>query len=146
MIKQIIIFFSLIGSVNYVAYSQTFADATVKKTRNGSYIEFVKTQHNFGTITFGEPALYDFVFTNTGNEPLIISNVKSTCGCTIVQWNNQPIAPGSSEKIPVSYDTKRSGGFSKGITVYSNAVNKEVILIIEGEVTANPNKPVLGEK
>ncbi|HOS84449.1 MAG TPA: DUF1573 domain-containing protein [Bacteroidales bacterium] len=127
-------------------FSQSFSDATVKKQTKGPYIEFTKTTHSFGTITFGEPASYNFEFTNTGTEPLIITNVRSTCGCTVPQWNTQAIAPGASESITVSYDTKRSGGFSKGITVYTNAVNKEIILIIEGEVTANPNKPVLGEK
>lgn len=146
MIRHIILALIFASALFSQGYSQSFSDATVKKNTTGPYIDFAVTTHNFGTITFGEPASYSFVFTNSGTEPLIITNVRSTCGCTVPQWNTQKIAPGASDTITVSYDTKRSGGFSKGITVYTNAVNKEVILIIEGEVTANPNKPVLGEK
>ncbi len=143
--KHIYVSIILLLSMNYVSYSQTFSDATVKKQHKGPYIEFVTTIHNFGTITFGEPALYSFDFTNTGTESLVISNVKTTCGCTVPQWNSKPIAPGESSSITVEYDTKRSGGFSKGITVFSNAINKQVNLVIEGEVTPNLNKPILGQ-
>ena len=109
-------------------------------------ITFEKTVIDYGTIDKGANGIKDFVFTNTGNAPLIISNVKSTCGCTIPKKPEKPILPGESDKIQVKYDTKRVGFIRKSITVTSNASNANVILKITGQVLADNNKSGLEKK
>lgn len=102
---------------------------------NESEVTFAKTVHDYGTIKKESDGGCEFAFTNTGTEPLILSNVKSSCGCTVPTWPKDPILPGKSEIIKVMYDTKRMGIISKSITVISNAKNGTVILSIKGEVT-----------
>jgi hypothetical protein len=102
----------------------------------GPGIEFEITEHNFGIIPQGGDGTVEFVFTNTGTEPLILSNVRSSCGCTIPQWPHEPIPVGGKESIKVKYDTNRLGQFNKTISVYSNANEQPIILKIWGEVKA----------
>lgn len=85
-------------------------------------IEFQETSFNFGTISeAGGKAIHVFNFKNTGNTPLILTNVRAGCGCTTPEWNRQPIAPGESGNIKVSFDPRnRPGSFTKSITVNSN--------------------------
>lgn len=109
-----------------------------------AHILFKEGEHNFGNIIFGEPAQFDFEFKNIGFDTLIISEVQSTCGCTIPKWSSDPVLPGGKGVIEVSYDTQRSGAFEKGITVFSNADNSALLLVIRGYVTSNPHKEILG--
>ena len=121
------------------SYSQ---EGLIKKAE----ITFDKTIINYGTIDKGANGVRDFVFTNTGNAPLIISNVKSTCGCTIPKKPEKPILPGESDKIQVKYDTKRIGFIRKSISVTSNASNPSVVLKITGQVIADTEKTGLEDK
>ena len=121
------------------SYSQ---EGLIKKAE----ITFDKTIINYGTINKGANGVRDFVFTNTGNAPLIISNVKSTCGCTIPKKPEKPILPGESDKIQVKYDTKRIGFIRKSISVTSNASNPSVVLKITGQVIADTEKTGLENK
>ena len=121
------------------SYSQ---EGLIKKAE----ITFDKTIINYGTIDKGANGVRDFVFTNTGNAPLIISNVKSTCGCTIPKKPEKPILPGESDKIQVKYDTKRIGFIRKSISVTSNASNPSVVLKITGQVIADTKKTGLENK
>ena len=107
----------LIFFVGFLGFSQN------KK----AIITFDKTVIDYGTIDKGANGVRDFVFTNTGDAPLIISNVKSTCGCTIPKKPEKPILPGESDKIQVKYDTKRVGFIRKSISVTSNASKTNVI-------------------
>ena len=101
-------------------------------------ISFEKTVIDYGTVNKGDNGIREFVFKNSGNAPLIISNVKSTCGCTIPKKPEKPILPGESEKIQVKYDTKRVGFIRKSITVTSNAASSPTtILKIKGQVVDN---------
>ena len=101
-------------------------------------ISFEKTVIDYGTVNTGDNGVREFVFKNSGNAPLIISNVKSTCGCTIPKKPEKPILPGESEKIQVKYDTKRVGFIRKSITVTSNAASSPTtILKIKGQVVDN---------
>jgi hypothetical protein len=101
-------------------------------------ISFEKTVIDYGTVNKGDNGVREFVFRNSGNAPLIISNVKSTCGCTIPKKPEKPILPGESEKIQVKYDTKRVGFIRKSITVTSNAASSPTtILKIKGQVVEN---------
>jgi hypothetical protein len=112
--------------------------STVKeKSALGPAIEFQVTEHDFGTIQQGGDGSFDFIFTNTGVEPLVLSNVRSSCGCTIPSWPHDPIPVKGKEAIKVKYDTNRIGKFNKTITVYSNAGEEPIVLKISGEVMAN---------
>ena len=76
-----------------------------------------------------------FKFKNTGDKPLMITNAKGSCGCTVPQWPREPIAPGQSGEIKVSYDTKRVGNFAKSVTLTTNVPeNPTVVLRIRGIV------------
>lgn len=106
-------------------------------------IEFEKTSHDFGTISeTGGPAVYDFIFKNTGDAPLILNSVRASCGCTTPSWSRQPIAPGQTGSVKVSFDPRhRPGRFNKSVTVNSNASNAVSSLSIHGTVTSKPADP-----
>jgi hypothetical protein len=100
-------------------------------------ISFEQETIDYGRIAKGSDGVRDFVFTNTGDAPLIITDVKSSCGCTIPKKPDGPIAPGATGTIQVKYDTKRVGPIRKTVTVYTNAENAKVkSLKIKGEVLA----------
>ena len=110
---------------------------------NGAKIRFTETEHNYGTIQKGGDGKCTFTFVNEGNEPLILSNVKASCGCTTPSYTQKPVMPGKEGTIDVKYNTNNVGGFSKTVTVTSNAVdNPRVVLKIKGNVvqdgTAQP--------
>lgn len=110
-----------------------------QEVENGAKIEFEKEVHDYGTIENGANGECVFVFKNTGNAPLIISNAKGSCGCTVPQWPKEPIAPGASAEIKVKYDTKRTGPINKSVTITSNAVNEPTKVIrIKGNVNPKP--------
>lgn len=108
-------------------------------------IEFKTDVIDYGTIEKGADGLRIFEFTNTGNAPLIISNAKSTCGCTVPNWPKTPIMPGETGEIKVKYDTKRVNPIRKTITVTSNADTPSVALKIKGLII-DPSKTSVLEK
>lgn len=89
---------------------------------------------DYGKITQGSNGVRVFEFTNTGKSPLIITRIQASCGCTVPKKPDQPIMPGERGKIEVSYDTKRLGGFSKAITIFSNAKSTRKMIKIKGYV------------
>lgn len=97
-------------------------------------ITFTKTEHDFGSMKKGSDMKYDFTFKNTGKTALVLNNVKASCGCTTPKWPKEPIAPGKSSTINVTYDSKRVGPFTKSITITSNAKTPTVELQIKGTV------------
>ena len=100
-------------------------------------ITFKEDTVDYGTIAKSSDGVRVFEFTNTGDAPLIISDVKSSCGCTVPKKPEGPIAPGASSTIEVKYDTNRVGPIRKTITVYSNANEPMVALKIKGEVKSD---------
>lgn len=112
---------------------------------NAPVIVFDKMIHDYGTIEQMGDGNCEFIMTNEGKEPLILSNVRSSCGCTTPQWPRNPILPGESATIKVKYDTKRVGPFKKHIYVHSNAKTERVTLTISGSVNAKPGA-VIPEK
>ena len=121
-----------------VLFIAFFAYTLVHSQEMKPEISFEKTVIDYGTVNKGDNGIREFVFKNSGNAPLIISNVKSTCGCTIPKKPEKPILPGESEKIQVKYDTKRVGFIRKSITVTSNAASSPTtILKIKGQVVDN---------
>lgn len=111
------------------------------KKANGPEITFKETLHDYGTINVDDDGAYDFEFTNTGNEPLILSKPRSSCGCTVPSWPKEPILPGESNTIKVTYNTHKVGPFNKTVTVYSNSANSaNVMLRIKGTVNPKPGE------
>ncbi|WP_084148843.1 DUF1573 domain-containing protein [Arenibacter latericius] len=103
-------------------------------------IKFKTDIVDYGEIAKGSDGLRVFEFTNTGDAPLIISKVSSTCGCTIPKKPEAPILPGKTGEIQVKYDTNRVGPIRKAITVISNADTPTVVLKLKGEIKAAPGK------
>jgi Protein of unknown function (DUF1573) len=97
-------------------------------------IEFKSETIDYGQIAKGSDGVRVFEFTNTGNEELVISDVKSSCGCTVPEKPKEAIAPGKTGEIKVKYDTKRVGPIRKTVTVYSNASEPIKALKIKGEI------------
>lgn len=108
---------------------------------NGPVISIDKEVHDYGTMEQGGNGTCTFNVTNTGNEPLIISTCKGSCGCTVPACPVEPIAPGKTATITVKYDTNRVGPINKTVTVTSNAVNEPSKMIrIKGNITAKPTE------
>ncbi|WP_165733350.1 DUF1573 domain-containing protein [Polaribacter sp. 20A6] len=102
---------------------------------NAQEFKFEEETINYGKIEKGSDKERVFVFSNVGDEPIVISRIQSSCGCTIPKKPEAPIMPGEKGEIKVSYDTNRIGGFSKSITVFSNAKEGNKIIRIKGVVT-----------
>lgn len=109
-------------------------------------IEFKQTTIDYGTIEKGANGIRTFEFTNTGDAPLIISKVSSSCGCTVPKKPEGPIMPGKTGEIEVKYDTNRVMPIRKTITVVSNADTPTVALKIKGKVFDPAKKNVLKKK
>lgn len=109
----------------------------VADTKDGAKIEFESETIDYGTIENNADGNREFKFKNTGNAPLVITTAKGSCGCTVPTWPKEAIAPGQSSVIKVHYDTKRTGAFSKSVTLISNAVNTpSKVIHIKGSVNA----------
>jgi hypothetical protein len=111
-------------------------------------ITFEKDVHDFGTLEYEGNGTYEFKFKNTGSEPLIISDAKGSCGCTVPTYpKNVPIKPGESQVIKVTYDTKRPGAFTKTVSINSNAKTPQKVITIKGTVqAASPDAFPVGKK
>ena len=104
--------------------------------------KFEEETINYGKIDKGSDGKRVFVFTNVGDQPIVIKKIQSSCGCTVPKKPEKPVMPGEKGEIKVSYATNRVGGFSKSITIYSNAKNPTKVLRIKGLV----NKGISLEK
>ena len=103
---------------------------------------FEKEEHDFGTLIDGEKVTYSFRFTNSGDAPLIISNAKGSCGCTVPKYpKNTAIKPGQSETITVSFDSSNKPGMQqKSVTLSANTSSGREMLRIKANVTPDPIK------
>lgn len=117
---------------------------TTPPNPNAAKINFKEDSYNFSEIPEGPQVTHEFKFTNTGKEPLILSNVRASCGCTTPSWPKEPVLPGKDAVILVTYNTQgRPGVFTKTITITSNASEPNKIITIKGEVVkAEPEKSV----
>ena len=122
--KNIITTFCLFLAFSYNGFSQTV----------GPKIEFQSSVVDYGEIVKGSDGIRIFTFVNSGDMPLEITKVYSSCGCTIPKKPEAPIAPGESGEIQVKYDTNRVAPIRKAITVISNADTPTKVLKITGEV------------
>jgi hypothetical protein len=108
------------------------------QTASQDSIIFDKLEHDYGTMEFGDDGNTVFTFTNKGKAPVVLSNVRASCGCTTPEWTKTPVGPGEKGEIKVKYNTNLPGTFNKSITVTSNAANSTVMLRIKGQVMAKP--------
>ncbi len=135
MMKKII----TILFIGLVSFSINAQEKTAK-------IEFKSDTIDYGTIEKGSNGLRVFEFTNTGDAPLIISRVTSSCGCTVPTWTREAILPGKKGEVQVKYDTNRVNPIRKTITVISNAETPTVALKIKGEVIDSSKESILEKK
>ena len=113
------------------------ASQTVEKQ---AVITFDKKEHDFGSLLQGEVVTYSFHFTNTGDAPLLISSVNSSCGCTVGDYPHEPIAPGKGGSIKATYDSKGHNGMqNRSLTVMSNTMPAKTVLRLKAKVMP-PNK------
>jgi hypothetical protein len=115
---------------------ETVKEDTSPKT---PVIKFNSLVHDYGNIFKKDNGVCNFDFTNTGKADLQLSNVSSSCGCTVPDWPKEPIPPGKSATIKVSYDTNRIGAINKSIYVDSNA-GERITLTIKGNVSEKPTE------
>ena len=112
------------------------ADETKEVDPNSAAkIEFTETEYNFGEVESGAKVEHTFKFTNTGQGPLIISNARASCGCTVPEWPTDPIQPGDDGEIMVVFDSKgKSGVQNKVVTITANTQPSQTEVLIKGMV------------
>lgn len=93
-----------------------------------------KEKHNFGQIEWKRPVTVEYTITNTGNQPLVLTNVTTSCACSVADWTRTPIAPGEKGTVRASFDAKALGRFEKTVGIYSNADPHLIYLKFAGEV------------
>jgi hypothetical protein len=99
-------------------------------------INFTTEVIEYGTVTQNSDGTRLFTFTNTGDAPLVITKVKTTCGCTVPSYSMAPIMPGETEELSIRYDTSRLGAFTRTVIVTSNAEGGNKTLKIKGHIVA----------
>ena len=104
---------------------------------------FDKMTHEFGVVLWKHPATATFQIKNDGDKPLVISNVTTSCGCTVADWTKEPIAPGATGVVTSTFDAKALGHFYKDIGVYCYASARPIYLMLRGEVSADPKNYTL---
>jgi hypothetical protein len=134
--KKLLFTSLLILGLGTISRAQDSTAAKVQNNPNAPEITFTQELHDYGTIKNGADGSCEFKFKNTGKEPLIISNARGSCGCTVPTWPKEPIMKGQTAFIQVHYDTKRTGAFTKTVTIESNAKTATKVLTIKGVVEA----------
>ncbi|WP_423147130.1 DUF1573 domain-containing protein [Rubrolithibacter danxiaensis] len=129
--KKILMLFSVILS---------FTLMTALKADNQPEFKFETETHDFGKIPQGKPVSYEFKFTNVGDQPLIISAVEPTCGCTVADYTKTPVKKGEAGNIKLTFNAAVASSFTKAVTVKSNAKTPVKVLYIKGEVVSSNSK------
>ena len=108
-------------------------------------VEFNETTFDFGTIDAGEKVSHSYTFKNTGTEPLILSNAKGSCGCTVPTWPREPIAVGATGEIVVEFNSKnKKGPRNQKVTLTANTNPPQTFIYLTGTVNPDPNAPAAG--
>lgn len=140
MKKLLLVPFFLVGSATLVLAQGAAPTAVAENINpNGPKMVFDQMTHEFGKITQGESVSYEFKFKNTGKEPLIITSASGSCGCTVPDWPKDPIKPGGSASIKVTFNSAgKMGGQDKTVTIISNSTEGTTVLHMKGTVEAKP--------
>ena len=141
--KKLLSALAMLLLVAAVGYSQDDVAATAQAadSQDGPVMAFETETVDYGVIEQGSEPYRVFKFTNTGNAPLIITNAKGSCGCTVPTYPKEPIGPGETSEIKVRYDTNRLGKFTKRVTLTTNAGEEKQMLTIQGEVVQKAEEP-----
>ena len=99
-------------------------------------LKFKEETHKFGKVPQGTPVTNEFVFTNTGTDPIVISNVTVSCGCTTPVWSKERVEPKQKGKITATFNAAAIGSFNKPVTGFSNTEGGSITLYLNGEVVA----------
>lgn len=137
--KKLILSICMLLMFGAVAFAQDAKEVEVEEAveivSDKPMFKFIKTSHDFGKVSEGTQAIHEFAFFNVGTEPLILTNVSASCGCTTPIWPKEPIKAGERAVIKAVYNSKgRPGPFNKSITVTSNATESVKVLKIRGNV------------
>jgi hypothetical protein len=134
--KKILLSLFAVASFATVTFAQEAKPATAPVSNpNQADFKFDSEVYDFKNIKEGTQAEHTFKFTNIGKEPLVITNVAASCGCTTPKWTKEPVKPGESGTVTATYNSKgRPGAFNKAITITSNAKTSSKVLFIKGTV------------
>jgi len=129
-----IIAITCIALTSFTSLSMVNNQTIVNASDSFIKVAWAKESHDFGEIPQGKPVSVEFAFTNTGDAPLLIADVATSCGCTASDYSKEPIAPGASSKIKVTYNAANMGAFTKTITVNFSDAEAKKVLMIKGTV------------
>jgi len=124
---------------------ENVAAAAERDAQAGDFpvMEFSKTEHDFGTINEGDVVEHEFTFTNTGKAPLVVTNAKGSCGCTVTTWSKEPIAPGAEGKMLVKFNSNgKPNQQVKTVNITANTEAGKELIKIKAFVT--PKKKAAG--
>jgi hypothetical protein len=121
---------------NYLTWSLIFLLVACihSVSQSDAFIQLKEQEHDFGFLSYKKAMEYGFEFSNPGETALVISDVKTSCGCTVAQWTKTPVKPGKSGMINICYDAEFPGVFHKEIYVHYNGTNSPAVLKIKGQV------------
>ncbi|MDR0971327.1 MAG: DUF1573 domain-containing protein [Bacteroidales bacterium] len=138
--KKLVLSLLLVCGVSFgvLAQNNTPKQEQAKQVGTQAVITFDNLEHDYGEVARNGNGETLFTYKNTGKAPLVLSNVRSSCGCTVPSWSKEPLMPGQSASIKVRYNTANAGPINKSITVESNASNPRVVLKIKGRVLDTP--------
>ncbi|MCF8243602.1 MAG: DUF1573 domain-containing protein [Saprospiraceae bacterium] len=138
MKRQLILSSALALLMTGIGYSQDFS-TEINLDLPTTTISFDEKEYNFGQVEAGDIVQHIYRFTNSGNEPLVLTNAKGSCGCTVPSWPKEPIPPGGTGAIVVEFDSKgKSGPQTKQVTITANTDPAQSIFYIKGEVIGDP--------
>lgn len=126
------------GMVN--AQQNTIALVSSNNTKEAKKVpvfQFEQQTHDFSDIPQGKPVTTTFNYTNTGEAPLVITNVQTSCGCTVADYTKDAVLPGKSGYVKVTYNAANTGAFNKAVTITANTETGNQVLFIKGKVNAN---------
>ncbi len=130
--KKLILLATLVFGV--VLFSKAQVDVSAGDPSSMAKFKWEETTHDFGKIDQGKPVSTEFTFTNSGTTPLVISNVKGSCGCTVTEYTKEAIAPGKTGNVKATFNAAAIGAFNKSIRVTANVEGGSETLMIKGEV------------
>ncbi len=139
--KNILTLLTLCLCIGFLSAQESTKEAVNNAPSEGPVMEFKDVVVDYGTIKQNSEPFRVFTFTNTGNEPLVIKHAKGSCGCTVPTYPKEPILPGETNEVKVRYDTKRTGPFTKTVTLTTNEEVSKKVLTIKGKVLKPEEEP-----
>jgi len=131
--KRLVLLTTFVFGLVFMAKSQAVQVESGNPTSMAKF-KWEATTHDFAKIEQGKPVTHEFAFTNAGTTPLVISNVKGSCGCTVTDYTKEPIAPGKTGMVKATFNAAAVGAFNKSIRVTANVEGATETLFIKGEV------------